>query len=77
MDPGYVWIIPAGAESKPVKIAIEGDTIVDEFVNKDRSREIQVYKKVGVGVIMTNNIFSYVDTSLKGQFQTAKMFAKG
>ena len=77
MDPGYVWIIPAGAESKPVKIAIEGNTIVDEFVNKDRSREIQVYKKVGVGVIMTNNIFSYVDTSLKGQFQTAKMFAKG
>ena len=38
-----------------------------ERENEDWSRDIQVYRKVGVGVMMTNNIFSYVDTSLKGQ----------
>lgn len=67
IDPGYCWIIPAGTDSKPVKVAFEGDTIVDEYVNYDRSREVQVYKKVGVVVMMTNNICSYIDTSLKGK----------
>ena len=67
IDPGYCYIIPAGADSKPVKIAFEGGTIVDEYVNKDRSREIQVYKKVGVVAMLANNICAYADTSLMGQ----------
>ena len=67
IDPGYCWIIPTGADGKPVKIAFEGGTIVDEFNNYDRSREIQVYKKVGVTAILANNICCYVDTSLLGQ----------
>lgn len=70
IDPGYCYIIPAGADTKPVKIVFEGATIVDEYVNKDRSREIQVYKKVGVGCMLTNDICSYVDTSLIGQMET-------
>ena len=67
IDPGYCYIIPAGADSKPVKIAFEGGTIDDEYVNKDRSREIQVYKKVGVVAMLANNICAYADTSLMGQ----------
>ena len=67
IDPGYCWIIPTGSEGKPVKVAFEGDTIVDEAKNADRSREIQVYKKVGVVVMMTNNIFCFVNTALQGQ----------
>ena len=67
IDPGYAWVIPTGADSKPVKIAFEGNTIVDEFNNYDRSREVQVYKKVGVTAILANNICCYVDTSLLGQ----------
>lgn len=70
IDPGYAWIIPTGADSKPVKIAFEGATIVDEYVNKDRSREIQVYKKVGVVAMLANNICAYCDTSLMGQMDT-------
>lgn len=67
IDPGYCWIIP-GSHEKPVKVAFEGNTIVDEFANnKDRSREVQVYKKVGVGVIMSPDICVYVDTELLGQ----------
>jgi hypothetical protein len=59
IDPGYAWIIPTGADMKPVKIAFEGDTIVDEFNNYDRSREVQVYKKVGVVAMLANNICCY------------------
>jgi hypothetical protein len=67
IDPGYAWIIPAGADVKPIKVAFEGNTIVDEYTNADRSREIQVYKKVGVVAMLSNNICAYVDTSLMGQ----------
>ena len=71
IDPGYAWIIPSGADSKPVKVAFEGDTIVDEFDNPgDRSRDMHVYKKVGVVCMLANNICAYVDTSLMGQMDT-------
>lgn len=63
IDPSYAWIIPGGT-AKPVKVAFEGATIVKEYENKDLSREIQVYKKVGVAAIMTNNICVYQNTSL-------------
>ena len=70
IDPGYAWVIPTGADGKPVKVAFEGGTIVDEFNNYDRSREIQVYKKVGVTCILANNICAYCDTSLLGKMYT-------
>lgn len=73
IDPGYAWVIPTGVDGKPVKIAFEGNTIVDDFNGYDRSREIQVYKKVGVVCILANNICCYVDTSLLGQMNTWKL----
>ena len=63
IDPSYAWIIPTGAE-KPVKVAFEGQAIVREYENKDLSREIQVYKKLGVTALITNNICVYRNTSL-------------
>lgn len=70
IDPGYCYILPGNI--KPVKIVMEGQTIVDEYTNKDRSREIQVYKKVGVGVVMTPDICMYVNTDLSGQYGVYK-----
>ena len=71
IDPGYCWIIPAGANQKPVKIAFEGNTLVQELDNRgDWSKEIQVYRKVGVVAMLTNDICCYVDTSLMGQMDT-------
>ncbi|MGX8680122.1 MAG: hypothetical protein ACSW8B_01905 [bacterium] len=67
IDPGFCWIIPSGADMKPVKVAFEGNTLVDERPNYDWSKEIQVYRKVGVVCMMTNDICAYVDTSLLGQ----------
>lgn len=66
IDPAYAWVIPAGAE-KPVKVAFEGETIVDEYTNYDRSREVQVYKKFGVVAMFKNNLCSYQNTSLSRQ----------
>ena len=63
INPAYAWIIPGGSD-KPVKIAFEGQAIVREFENRDYSREIQVYKKMGVGAIITNNICVYINSSL-------------
>ena len=63
IDPSYCWIIPTGAE-KPVKIAFEGGAIADEYTNYDRSREIQIYKKVGVRAIFSVAICMYRNTSL-------------
>ena len=64
IDPAYAWIIPTGGNDKPVKVAFEGQAIVNEYVNRDLSREVQVYKKLGVAAIITNNICVYVNTSL-------------
>ena len=67
IDPSLAYIIPTGAE-KPVKIAFEGQTIVDEYTNYDRSREIQIYKKVGVRAIFSNAICVYQNTSLNRDY---------
>lgn len=64
VDPAYAWIIPTGAD-KPVKIVFEGPSAVREVEsNQDWSREIQTYKKLGVGTVITNNICVYMNTAL-------------
>lgn len=63
IDPSFAFIFPGGG-NKPVQIAFEGNAIVDEYENADRSREVQVYKKVGVAATFTNDICVYRDTSL-------------
>lgn len=70
IDPGYAWIIPTGADGKPVKVAFEGGTLIKEVENHDWSKEFRVYKKVGVVAMLANNICAYVDTSLLGQMDT-------
>ena len=64
VDPSYCWIIPASVNGKPVKVAFEGPAHIKETDNDDWSKDFQVYKKVGVVAMMTNNICVYRDTSL-------------
>ena len=65
IDPSYAWIIPTGSgNDKPVKVAFEGQTLVDERKNDDWSRDVQVYKKMGVAAIVTNNICVYRNEAL-------------
>ena len=67
IDPGFIWVVPSGANFKPVKVALQGPTMLKEIDNLDWSKDIQAYKKVGVSCIMDNNVFCYVDTSLQGK----------
>ena len=66
IDPKYVWIIPGGAD-KPVKLAFEGQAIVNDFENKDLSREIHIYEKFGAAAMVQNNICVYIDNTLSKQ----------
>lgn len=72
IDPGYAWVIPAGADSKPVKVAFEGQTLIkeSELNNDDWSKEFHVYRKVGIVTMLANSICSYIDTELLGQKDT-------
>ena len=71
IDPGYAWIIPTGADTKPVKVAFEGGTLIREVdSNADWSKEFHVYQKVGVVAMLANNICTYVDTELAGEMTT-------
>ena len=65
MDPSKAYIIPTGSD-KPVKVAFEGETAVREVESQeDWSREIQTYRKFGVGVVLVNpGICVYTNSSL-------------
>lgn len=63
VDPSYAWVFPSGKD-KPVYIAIEGQTVVKDFDNRDMSTEIQAYKKFGVAIGAYNCIGSIRNTSL-------------
>lgn len=63
LDPSKAYILP-NTGMKPIFIAFKGDTCVDEFKNRDWSREVQIYKKVGVGVAFTSDICVYENTEL-------------
>lgn len=56
LDDNLIYIIPEGSNGKPVKVAMEGQSIIDEYENRDRSREIQSYKKFGVALVVDNDI---------------------
>lgn len=62
VNPGYAYIMPAN--KRPIKIALEGNSIIDDYKNADSSREVQAYVKFGVGVVQNNDMCIYEDTSL-------------
>ena len=63
INPGFAYIFPTGGE-KIVKIVLEGPTRIDEFKGRDRSFEIEAYKKVGVAILTHHNWCIYENTSL-------------
>lgn len=60
---GLAFIMPTGQE-KPVKVVFEGDTVVEEFGNRDFSKEIQMYKKFGAALFANPGICIYENESL-------------
>ena len=62
--PYLAYIFPAG-DQKIIKVVFEGPTQVDEFRNRDRSHELEIYKKFGVAILTTNNWCVYENLELK------------
>lgn len=64
VNPAHCWVIATGANSTPIYVAMEGNTLMKEHENDDWSRDIQVYKKVGVVAMLNNSVCHYFDSSL-------------
>ena len=69
VNPAHCWIVPTGSNGTSVYIAMEGDTLMKEHENDDWSRDIQVYKKVGVTAMLNNSVCYYYDSSLDSEAQ--------
>ena len=67
VNPAHCWVIPTGASGTPIYIAMEGNTLMKEHENDDWSRDIQVYKKVGVVAMLNNSVCYYYDSSLDSE----------
>lgn len=50
----FAFVLPSSGY-KILKVAFEGNTIVDDWTNRDRSMEIQAYKKMGTAIVTGNN----------------------
>ena len=66
VDDEYAYIIPAGKE-KPVKIGIEGGTLIDEFRLQDGSVEVQAQHMFDVAVVANNYWGIYRNTELSNE----------
>ena len=65
IDPSYCYIMPGGANAeKPVKVAFEGDALIREMDREDWSKEIQMYKKMGIAIVHTHHYGIYRNTNL-------------
>lgn len=60
----YAFVMPANQGEKIVKVVFEGETQIDDFKNRDRSIELEVYKRFGVAILTTNNWCVYENLSL-------------
>ena len=47
INPRFAYVLPTGGE-KVVKIVLEGNTQMWDMPNRDQSREINIYKRIGV-----------------------------
>lgn len=50
----FAFVLPSSGY-KILMVAFEGNTIVDDWINRDRSMEIQAYKKMGTAIVTGNN----------------------
>ena len=66
VDDQYAYIMPAGKE-KPVKIGIEGGTLIDEQRLQDGSIEVQAQHMFDVAVVHNNYWGIYRNTNLDGE----------
>ena len=64
VPPSFAYIFPAGNQ-KIIKVVFEGETQVNDWQHRDRSMEIEVYKKFGVAILSTNDWCAYRNLELE------------
>lgn len=67
LDPQLAYVLPTNGD-KIVKVVLEGDTQVNDFVNKDRSMEIHFYKKMGVALTHDRNWAILQNTNIENTY---------
>lgn len=63
INPQYAYVLPTGKD-RIVKVVLEGDTQINDFKNRDNSLEINVYRKLGVGILSYNDWGIYQNTGI-------------
>ncbi len=69
LDPQMAYILPTGGE-KVVKVVLEGQTQIDDFKNRDRSIEIEGYKKMGAAIVTHYNWAIYQNTGITQTYES-------
>ena len=67
IDPQIAYILPTGGE-KVVKVVLEGNTIINDFKNRDNSMEFYAYKKMGCAILTQHNWGIYKNTGIADTF---------
>ena len=62
-NPAAAYIFPTG-KTKPVKVVFEGPIQFDDFKNRDRSMEVEIYGRVGVAILTNHDWCVYINTDL-------------
>lgn len=63
LDPQIAYVLPGG-NGKVVKVALEGNTQIHDFTNRDNSMEIHVYRKAGAAILTQYDWGIYQNTSI-------------
>jgi len=63
IDPQMAYVLPTGGQ-KVVNVALEGNTQINDFKNRDNSMEIHIYRKIGVSIVTQYNWGIYKNTSI-------------
>lgn len=64
IPPSMAYVFPSGGQ-KIIKVVFEGNTQVDDFKHRDRSMEIEIYKKFGIAILSTNDWCAYRNLELE------------
>ena len=63
VNPQFAYVLPTGGD-KVVKIVMEGNTQMWDYVNPDQSIEVNTYRMIGVGILAYNNWGVYQNTGI-------------
>ena len=63
IDPQMAYVLPTGGE-RVVKVVLEGNTQIYDFVNRDQSMEIHTYRKLGTAILAYHNWGIYQNTGI-------------